>query len=87
MGYEGLRFFLFRKKERSKEKPIGSFFRGIAGIWDRGTGFFIREAARVCCFKMLTRYESAAFLWYYYLWLTRFGILGVSGYRESGVPI
>ena len=82
-GYEGATcsFFLHKKKDPRKNRvavlPNGSLSLDLG----------VTEAARVCCFKMLTRYESAAFLWYYYLWLTRFGILGVSGYRESGVPI
>ena len=92
--YEGLRrgyvFFLYRKKERTKEPKknrLAVLPNWLLSLDLRVTGFFIREAGRVCYFKMLTRYESAAFLWYYYLWLTRFGILGVSGYRESGLPI
>ncbi len=32
----GYVFFLFRKKERTKEKSIRSFFRGIADIRYRG---------------------------------------------------
>ena len=89
--YEGLRratcsFFLEKKKEPKKNR-LAVLPNGLLSLDLGVTGFFIREAARVCCFKMLTRYESAAFLWYYYLRLTRFGILGVSGYRESSLPV
>ena len=38
-------------------------------------------------FDRLTRYESAAFTWDYFLWLPQFAILSVLGYRESGVSI
>ena len=87
-GYEGATcsFFLEKKKEPKKNR-LAVLPNGLLSLELGVTGFFIREAARVCCFKMLTRYESAAFLWYYYLWLTRYGILGVSGYRESGGSI
>ena len=87
-GYEGVTcsFFLEKKKEPKKNR-LAVLPNGLLSLELGVTGFFIREAVRVCCFKMLTRYESAALLWYYYLWLTRFGILGVSGYRESRVPI
>ena len=65
-GDEGLRFFLFRKKERTKEKSILSFSRLGVFIRYLGYGFFIREAARMGGFDRLTRYESAAFTWDYF---------------------
>ena len=84
MTLGGYVFFLFRKKERTKEKSVLSFFRMGTWIRYRGYGFFIREAACGCGFKQIFRYESAAFSRLYYSWLPRFGIWSVLGYRESG---
>ena len=79
-------FFLFRKKERTKEKSILSFSRLVTFYSFFGvTAFFIREAARGYCFNWLFRYESAAFTECYYSRLPRFVILSGSGYRESGL--
>ena len=87
-GYEGATcsFFLEKKKEPKKNR-LAVLPNGLLSLELGVTGFFIREAARVCCFKMLTRYESAAFSGGYYYWLPRFTILGVSGYRESSLPV
>ena len=82
-------FFLFRKKERTKEKSIafGLFARLEYYARYRGTAFFIREAARMGGFDRLTCYESAACVGGYYSQLPRFYFFFVSGYRESGLLI
>ena len=52
-------FFLGKKKEPKKNR-LGLSADTITYIRFRGYGFFIREAARICRFNPLTRYESAA---------------------------
>ena len=87
-GDEGLRFFLFRKKERTKEKPIGLSPVWLAGDRFRGYAFlFILEAAGDYCFNTHTCYESAALVVGYYSQLPRFYFFFVSGYRELGLLI
>ena len=56
-------FFLFRKKERTKEKSILSFSRLVTFYSFFGvTVFFIREAARLALsLDFFVRYEPAAF--------------------------
>ena len=81
-------FFLFRKKERTKEKSVLVLsFVLVAFIRRRGYGFFMREAAYGYGFKQIFRYESAAFSMFYYSWLPRFVIWSVLGYRESGLLV
>ena len=76
-------FFLGKKKEPKKNR-LGLSADTITYIRFRGYGFFIREAACICRFNPLTRYESAAGDYSILFLIPRFVIWSVSGYRESG---
>ena len=47
-------FFLFRKKERTKEKSVGLSPGWFTGVRALGDGFFIRQAAYLFGFKLLS---------------------------------
>ena len=79
-------FFLGKKKEPKKNR-LGLSADTITYIRFRGYGFFIREAARICRFNPLTRYESAARDYSILFIIPRFVIWSVSGYRESSIPV
>ena len=68
-------FFLFRKKERTKEKSIGCSPEWVTFARFKGTGFFIREAARIALsLAFFIRYEPAAFTMFVSTFITRFVI-------------
>ena len=69
-------FFLFRKKERTKEKSILSFSRLVTFYSFFGvTVFFIREAARLALsLDFFICYEPEAFTMFVSAFITRFVI-------------
>ena len=74
-------FFLFRKKERTKEKSIGSFSRLISFRSILGYGFlYKRGGAAYAVSRFFVRYEPAAFTifvgdtYHAVRYLKRFGI-------------
>ena len=79
-------FFLGKKKEPKKNRLV-VLPNGLLSLDLGVTGFFIREAARICRFNPLTRYESAAGAYSILFIIPRVVIWSVSGYRESRFPI
>ena len=81
MGYV---FFLFRRKERTKEKPIGLFSRETILVQT----FY--EAIYGKLHYFLTPLDSpraSGAFFYLSMWLTQAIILVVSGFREWTFPV